>query len=128
METEQLDLLLNLGPTHIALCFDTYTHLHFLQLPVSTVKQSPPPRKAKHRPLPRADSDSQLKDSLKQDKDTTSIGSTLPCSPTSSTCVSSQSIQSVRDETVLDEEEVYNYDCVCQNCYVAHTTLNLSIN
>ena len=93
--------------------------MYFLQLPLSAVKQSPPPRKAKHRPLPRAGSDSQLKDSLKQDKDTTSIGSTLPRSPTSSTCVSSQSIQSVRDETVLDEEEV----CVCQNFYVVHATL-----
>ena len=90
---------------HNATELDLNTHTQcFTQLPVSAVKQSPHLRKAKHRPLPRADSDSQLKS--KQDKDTTSIGSTLPRSPTSSTCLSSQSIQSVRDERVLDDEEV----------------------
>ena len=88
-------------------------HGTFCSQEVSAMKESPPPRRTKQRPLPQPDSDSELKDAAKRDKDTASIGSTLPRSPTSSTCLSSQSIQSVRDETVLDEVEVCDSSIAC---------------
>ena len=71
------------------------------------MKRSPPPRKQKPRPLQhQADLDPELRDGCGEEKDTTSVCSTLPRSPVSSTCLSSQSVQSI--QSVRDEAAVHD--------------------
>ena len=82
----------------------TYAHCTLFQI-VSPVRQSPPSRRLKPKPLV---TESEDKDASNQDKDTVSVGSTLPRSPASS--LSSQSIQSIQsamqDEAMTPNKEV----------------------